>query len=239
MSSAKMPTENELYGGQDPRGHPLYTFPEAAKATMIPTSTLRAWFVGTTYQRKEDLGYFEPVIRRPVLNDNRLSFTNLIEAHILRALRTVHEVKMSLIREATNVAETEFGITRLLISPQLKVAARKLFLDRYTELLELSPSQQFAMRVVLEQHLERVEYDQSKIPAEFYPFVRSPKNQGQRIIVLSPFISFGRPILRRRGISTRAIVQRLDADEPKKMILQDYNMTEAEFEEAVLYETAA
>jgi len=116
---------------------------------------------------------------------------------------------------------------------------RRLFLDRYTDLLELSRSQQYAMRVVLGQYLERVEYDESRLPAEFYPFERSQRNQGQRVILLSPFISFGRPVLKSQGVSTRAVVQRLDAGEAEDIILGDYRITQAELEEAVLFEAAA
>ncbi len=239
MTLAAQSKVHPLYHGQDPRDRPLYTFPEATRSTGIPSSTLRAWFVGQRYQRKSDVGYFEPVIQRPDPNDTRLSFTNLIEAHVLRALRTVHEVKMSLIREAADLAQTEFRISRLLISPDLKTAAGRLFLDRYTDLLELSRSQQYAMRVVLNQYLERVEYDESKLPAEFYPFERSQRNQGQKIILLSPFISFGRPVLKSQGVSTRAIVQRLDAGEAEDIILGDYRITQAELEEAILFEAAA
>ena len=94
-----------LYGDQDPRDQPWYTYPEAARATGIPVSTLRAWTVGQRYKRRDDRGFFEPVISRPSADDPRLSFTNVIEAHVLRALRTVHEVRLDYIREAIQYAE--------------------------------------------------------------------------------------------------------------------------------------
>jgi len=228
----------ELYGGEDPRDQPAYSFPEAARATGIPATTLRAWIAGQSYPRKHDRGFFQPVIRRPSPEDPRLSFTNLIEAHVLRALRTVHEVSLAHIREAADIAGQEFGIDRLLVSPDLRTSAGQLFLDRYTHLLELTPGQQLAMRSVLDQYLERVEFDVSRLPAEFFPFERSPKNFGCRIIALSPFISFGKPILRRTGVSTRAVVQRLHAGESVETVMADYDLSEAELEEAILYEAA-
>lgn len=239
VTTALQPRDLRLYGDEDPREQPRYTFPEASRATEIPTSTLRSWVVGQAYRRKQDVAFFEPVIERPDPDDSRLSFANLIEAHVLRALRTVHDVKLSAIREAVTIAEEEFGIQRLLVSPALRTGAGKLFLDRYASLIELSPSRQFALREILVEYLERVKYDESKLPAEFYPFERSPRNRGARVILLSPFISFGRPVIRRRGISTRAIVQRLDAGEDVAAILEDYGITEPELEEAILYEAAA
>lgn len=229
----------DLYGGEDPRNQPRYTFPEAARATAIPASTLRSWVVGQAYRRKHDQGYFEPVIRRPSTDDPRLSFTNLIEAHVLRALRTVHEVSLGDIRQAIEIAEGKFRIERLLTSPDLLTSAGQLFLDQYTYLLELTEGQQLAMRSVLIQFLQRVEFDDSRLPAEFLPFERSPRNYGRRIITLSPFVSFGRPLLRRTGVSTRAVVQRLEAGESVETVKADYALEDAEIEEAILYEAAA
>jgi uncharacterized protein (DUF433 family) len=56
---------------------------------------------------------------------------------------------------------------------------------------------------------------------------------------LSPFVSFGKPILRSTGVSTEAVVQRLDAGEPIDVVMADYELSEEEIEEAVLYEAAA
>ncbi len=229
----------ELYGGTDPRDQPWYTCPEAAKATGIPPSTLRAWTLGQGYRRKHDRAFFAPVIARPSSVDPRLSFTNLIEAHVLRALRTVHEVKLNYIRDAVAIAEEEYGIQRLLISPDLRTSAGQLFLDHYTGLLELSKAKQLAMRAVLSQYLERVRFDESQLPVEFHPFARMPRNLNLEIISLSPYVSFGRPLIHRLGITTRAIVLRLEAGEPVEEVELDYGLTPQELEEAILYEAAA
>jgi uncharacterized protein (DUF433 family) len=52
-------------------------------------------------------------------------------------------------------------------------------------------------------------------------------------------VSFGRPIIHRTGISPRSIAQRLDAGEAVETLVDDYRLTEAEIEEAVLFEAAA
>ncbi len=195
--------------------------------------------MGQAYRRKADLGFFVPVLDRPATSDARLSFFNLVEAHIIRALRLVHEVTLSTIRDALAIAEQDLGITRLLLDPQLKTSAKQLFLDRYTHILELSRSQQLAMRTILEQYLERIEYDSSKLPSEFFPLEKLPQNAGQKVILIAPFISFGRPIIRRVGVSTRAVAQRLDSGESPEEVMRDYNLGEAELEEAILFEAAA
>jgi len=228
-----------LYGGSDPRTQPLYSFPEGARATGIPVSTLRSWVVGQEYPRRTDVAYFEPVITRPTEEDTRLSFLNLIEAHVLRALRTVHEVSLNSVRKAIEIAEQEYGIEHLLVSPDLRTGAGRLFLDRYGRLLELSESKQYAMRNLLLQYLERVDYSADSLPRSFMPFERSPRNMGKMLIALSPYVSFGRAVLRSSGISVQAIVQRIDAGESTESIADDYGITEQEIEEAILYESAA
>jgi len=227
-----------LYGGTDPREKPRYSFTEAARSTGIPVTTLRAWTVGQRYPRKEDTGFFDPLLHRPE-GTGGLSFLNLIEAHILRALRTIHEVRLSTIREAIRIAEAELGIPSLLLDPRLKSSAGELFLDRYFDLLSLSGSRQVAMRSILEEFLERVEYDEANLPSEFYPLERMQRNKGAKLILITPFVSFGRPFIQRVGVSTRAVAQRLDAGESVDLVRQDYGLEGAELEEAVLFEAAA
>jgi uncharacterized protein (DUF433 family) len=227
-----------LYGGEDPRNLPRYTYSEAARATDVPPSTVAAWVRGMRYTRKKDVGFFQPVIRRPDSVDSRLSFNNLIEIHVLRGLRVKHEVQLSYVRKALAIAQEEFGIKRLLISPDLLASAGQLFLDRYTHFLELSPAQQLAMRSVIEQYLDRVVFD-ARLPTEFFPLERSLRNRGQRLVLVSPFVAFGRPIIKRVGVSTQAITARLNAGEDRATVINDYDLQDAEFEEAILYEAAA
>jgi len=195
--------------------------------------------VGQRYRRREDEGFFEPVISRPSADDPRVSFTNVIEAHVLRALRTVHEVRLDYIRQAVHIAEAEFGICRLLVSPDLRTSAGALFLDHYTGLLELSASKQYALRQVMRQYLKRIEFDSDNLPVEFSPFGRLPESDQQKLISLSPFVSFGRSVIRSCGISTRVIADRLDVGESAEDVRADYGLSEVELEEAVLYEAAA
>jgi uncharacterized protein (DUF433 family) len=168
-----------------------------------------------------------------------LSFNNLIEAHVLRALRTTHGAELRAIRSAIAYAEGELGINRLLLSRELLTDRRNVFLDRYGELINLSQSGQLAMRVMLEAHLERVDRDSRRVPVRFFPFVRLEMDSGSKHIAIDPAIGFGRPIIRSRGISTRVIVQRIDAGETPRELATDYGIGIDEIEEAVVYERAA
>jgi uncharacterized protein (DUF433 family) len=235
------PDSRSLYGGADPAELPRYTYLDAFRATQVPPSTIAAWVRGMRYTKKGGRsGRVEPVIERPVRGDSRLSFNNLLEVHVLRALRKVHEVQLKAVRAAIRHAREEHGIPRLLIDPQLRTTGGALFLDYYFQLVPLSQSGQFAMRAILQQFLRRVRVDEHLRQAMFYPLPRNPKfSPTDEPVLVSPLVSFGDPVIGRIGVSTRAIASRLNAGEEKAAIIDDYRLSEDEFEEAILYEEAA
>lgn len=213
----------------DLRHRPIYTIGEAARYLGIPVSTLRFWFGGNQY--------YEPVIDRPDPSDPRISFTNLVEAHILAALRSKHEVNVPAVRRATEFAREEFNIDHILIHPEIQHAAGSLFIERYGELINLSRSGQLAMKKILEKVLKRIEYD-DKGPIRVFPIV-SENIDGPRIIAIDPRFAFGRPMIVDRGISTTSIAQRFNTGESIRELAEDYDLEDTEVEEALEYEPAA
>src|SRR5207244_327097 len=128
---------------------------------------------------------------------------------------------------------------RLLLSPELRSDAGQLFLDRYGELINLSASGQLAMRQLLAAHLKRVSWDDAKFPFRLHPFLMSDATTSAMPIAIDPSISFGRPAVLSRCISTAAIVGRLDSGESPDEVARDYDLTTADVEQAALYERAA
>ena len=230
-----------FYGGKDPRDLPRYTYVDAARATNVPATTIAAWVRGQDYRRKHDVARFRPVIKRPDPRDTRLSFNNLLETHVLRALREVHEVQLRTVRRAIDDAERRHGIQRLLISAQLRSSGGQLFLDSYFHLVSLDAASQWAMRSVLKQYLTRVRLADAapEEAPEFFPIPRNPRHRDRDLILLSPLVAFGQPIIKRVGVSTRAIAERVNAHEDPASVMGDYGLNEDEFDEAVRYETAA
>lgn len=216
-----------------------YTLAEAARYTRLPVATLRSWVLGREYPTAEGRGRFPPLIRPASRRPPLLSFSNLVEAHVLRSLRTEHGVSVKALRKALAYAEKALGVDRLLLRPELRAEAGRLFLDRYGELIELSASGQLAMRRLLEEHLKRVEWDSSKFPVRLYPFIFAGGPSEERSIVIDPRVSFGRPVVARSGVSTSAIAERIDAGETVEDIAADYDLDASEIEQAALYERAA
>ena len=218
----------------DPREFAAYTISEAARYVRIPAPTLRTWVVRSSDISRPNRRMQLPLIIAPERDPIRLSFNNIIEAYVLRALRTRHGVSISAARRAIDEAENNLGVKRLLLCPELRTNAGELFLDAYSTLINLNRASQLGIRLVLQKYLERIEVDEANRPARLFP-----SNRIDKVIVLDPWVAFGRPIIARRGISTSAIVARINAGETEEEIAQDYNLQIIEVEEAVVYEQAA
>jgi uncharacterized protein (DUF433 family) len=93
------------------------------------------------------------------------------------------------------------------------------------------------MRAILEHSLQRVDIDDQR-RASFFPVPRYMAREARPILV-SPYVAFGNAVLERCGVSTYAIRSRFDAGEAKAAIVADYELSDDEFEEAILYEAAA
>ena len=121
-----------------------------------------------------------------------------------------------------------------MLCPELRTSAGELFLEKYGELVNLNKAGQIAMKLMLQAHLKRIELDESNIPIRLYP-----ADTGTNVIVMDPRVAFGRPIIARRGISTAAIVDRIDAGEDADEIAADYGLEPSEVYEALVYDQAA
>lgn len=235
MTGAAVTTPSKV----DPRALPAYPLAEAARYVKLAPATLRSWVIGRAYPKREGTGHFRPLIRPPDRKRTLLSFWNLVEAHVLRALRTEHGVSIKAVRAAITYAEKALQIERLLLSRQLCTHAGDLLLEKYGELINLSKSGQMALRILLQAHLRRVEWDRDLFPLRLFPVVRDESADEPRLIAIDPQIAFGRPIVYRRGISTAAITSRIDAGESVEDIAADYELEPHEIEEAVVFEQAA
>ena len=223
----------------DLRNQPAYGPAEAARYLRLPAATLRTWLVGRVYPKGDAQATFQPLIQPAGQQPLQLSFYNLIEAHVLRALRTEHGVALAELRAAMAYAQKKMKVQRLLLSPELRTHAGQVFLDRYVELINLSASGQLALRKLFEDHLQRVEWDEWKFPVRLYPYVQATQRSAERPIAIDPRVAFGRPVVRSRGISTAAIADRIDAGESVDALADDYDLSRDEIEQAVLYSRAA
>ena len=223
----------------NPRDTAAYTLSEAARYLKLPAATLRSWVIGRPYPKGEGVAHSRPLIHPPSSPPPLLSFWNLVEAHVLRALRTEHGVSLKDLREALRYAERHLNIERLLLDKRLRTDAGTLFVERYGQLINLSASGQLAMRKMFDAHLKRIEWADVTFPIRLYPFVASSPETPDKPIAIDPAVAFGRPIIVSAGVTTHAIADRVDAGEAVDAIAEDYGLAPADVEQAVLYERAA
>jgi uncharacterized protein (DUF433 family) len=220
----------------DPKELPRYTVGEAARYLRMPATTLKSWVSGRTYPTSGGEKEWDGLIDRPVEDDLRLSFSNLIEAHVLLALRKQYRVRMKEIRTALEYTSKKCGIERVLLSPQLRAMKRNLFLQELDELTNVGRGGQAAMPEVLGAYLQRIEWDLTGLPVRMFPLTRAEPQDSPKILTIDPRIAFGRPIIERNAIKTSAIAERFYAGESMADLAEDYGLEVFEVEEALRYE---
>jgi uncharacterized protein (DUF433 family) len=234
-----MPFNHAPHAARDLREAPAYSLAEASHYLGVPPATLRAWTLGQSYSARGQPRVFRPVIRLPDRNLRLLSFLNLVEAHVLEALRRQHRVSLQKVRSALNYLAQNFPSPHPLTDHALATDGLSLFVERYGRLINISQPGQLEMRRILEAYLRRVEWDRSGQVARLFPFTRRRELEEPKVIVIDPTISFGRPVLAGTGIPTAVIAERYKAGESVDDLAGDYDRPRSEIEEAIRCELQA
>jgi hypothetical protein len=169
-----------LYGGKDPRHMPIYTVDDAARILWLAPSTLKSWTMGqqwTDPYGKER--QFIPLIIPPNSDDQLLSFINLIEAHVLRAIRRVHKMKMRAVRDAMTAIRQEFESMHPLAEVDLFTEGKSIIVQ-YGGCVNMSSGKQSEMENVIAIYLKRIDREENKL-AGFFTVFNEPRIQGPGI----------------------------------------------------------
>lgn len=221
-----------------PRELPNYRLPEAAHYLRIPQSTLRMWILGQGYGTARGHRRSHPIITIAADDPPRLSFVNMVEAHVLSAIRYQHGVSLPAVRRAVEYLTREFGSRHPLAEEQFQTDGVNLFVERLG-LLNVSAPGQFAICEILVALLRRIERDERGLAIRLYPFSRRPAAtlpglaESPRLVVIDPTVGFGRPVLSGTGVTTLSIAERFDAGESIEDLAADYGRPRGEIEEAI------
>jgi uncharacterized protein (DUF433 family) len=162
-----------------------------------------------------------------------LSFINLIEVHVLDAIRREHSVPLDKIRIAIDYLREEFGSEHPLAEESFATDGLDLFVPKYGQLINVSRAGQLVIRNLLEAHLRRIERDAKGVALRLYPFTRKRSPEEPRAVVIDPYVSFGRPVLVGTGIATSVVAERYKAGESIEQLCSDYGRKRLEIEEAI------
>src|SRR5687768_16383497 len=105
----------DIYRGRDPRAIPTYGIYESAHALKIPLDTLKSWIRGRNYPTKQGAKRFQPLIMLPDRDLALLSFINLVEAHVLDAIRYKDRLPLDNVRDAVKHLREKYNSEHPLV----------------------------------------------------------------------------------------------------------------------------
>lgn len=215
---------------------PAYSVTDAAQYLRIPVVTLRSWLQGRSYATKRGQHTFEPLIQRPNPDLPQLSFTNLVEAHVLRIIRETHRVKLDKVRTALDHISQQLDTNHPLVLKKFQTDGIDLFVDQMDTLINVSRSGQLAMRETLKHLLTRVEWDERNIAVRLFPFIQ-PEGDETKILYIDPRISFGKPVIAGKGVPTTSIADLYEAGDEIEDIAYEFDCTPEQIKAAIQFES--
>ena len=191
----------------DPRHVPLYSIPECARYLGLPVSTVRRWVMVPNAEAQSGV---KPLVQPAGSDPTALSFTNLVELHVLASLRRNHRMSLQEVRSKMDDLGRDGKGHHPLASPEFLTYSLK----------------------------KRVEVDEFGLPRRYYPFTRGYGKEDPKLIVIDPMVSFGRPVIKGSGVRTAVVARFQRGGETIAELADDYRLQPEQIEEAVRYEQA-
>jgi len=229
----------DIYRGIDPRDIPTYGIFESAQMLKIPPDTLRSWIRGRDYPTKHGIKRFQPLIKLPDPDLPLLSFINLIEAHVLDAVRYKDRIPLENVRDAIKHLRERYQSEHPLVEYEFQHDGVDLFTEIARDIINVSNQGQIAIREVVTAYLKRIARDSKGSAIALYPYLkRDLKTEDPKLVLIDPRISFGKPILVGVGVPTSVVADRHEAGESIAELAKDYGCEASDIEKAVQYERA-
>ncbi len=222
---------------EDVRFDAYYAISHAAHYIGMNVQTLRTWVKGRHYPPDAGSSFSEPLISLPCVEENDLSFINLVEAYVLSSMRFRHRIRMDVVRRSLNYVAEKLGHSHPLALQDFLSDGINLFFEVYGKLIDVSEGGQLAMRTLMEKSLRRIERDPHGLALRIYPFAMDSESES-RFVVIDSYVSFGRPVIADSGVSTAIIAERWNAGENISELAHDYGLPAEKIEEAIWFEKA-
>lgn len=208
---------------------PAYGIEEVSDYLRIPSQTIYYWISKGR----------SPLIVIPQAKPPRLSFSNLLECHILSSMR-FRGISVQKVRKALSFVHSNWPSNHPLLTELFQTDGVELFIERLPDkLITVSSGGQYAFKEILQAFLQRIELDSAGLAARFFPFVAEKRPEEPKIIQIDPNIAFGRPVIAGTGITTEIIASRFAARESIAALAREYGRSAEEIEEAIRWESKA
>jgi len=158
---------------------------------------------------------------------------NLIEAHVLDAIRNYHKISLQHVRKVLQYIGNKFPSKHPLADYQFQTDGVSLFVEQFGQLINASSKGQLEIERLLKGYLHRIERNPDGLAVRLNLFTRKRDIDEPNIVIVDPSVSFGRPVLRGTGIPTSIIAERYKAGESIKKLARDYGQETLKIEEAI------
>jgi len=223
---------------RDPREVPTYTVADAAHFTQLPVSTLTHWVVGQPYLVRGRPRHSPPLIHLQKAPRRLLSFSNLVEAFVLRAIRRQHGISIPKVRRALTFVAEKLRLERPLINVRFQTDGADLFVEEMGSLVNVSTAGQTEIRSAIIGNLKRVEWDAGGVASRLFPlpWTSSGDSTQPMSIVIDPRRAFGQTVIAGTGIATIVIAERHRAGDSVAALADDYRLSSELVEDAIRFE---
>jgi uncharacterized protein (DUF433 family) len=227
--------QTSIYGGRDPVDLPAYAILDAARLLGVSPSTVRAWALGQPSDSRDSKKRFQSVIEIADRDEKLLSFRNLVELHVLAAIRRQYGVSLQNVRRAVEFMRKRLRSEHPLASHRMLTDGKDLLVRHAGDLLNVSKAGQIEMDIV-SAFLSRIEFARDGALLRLFPFTTTSIDSDPRTVVIDPRVQFGRPCVLGTGIPTEVIAERFQAGERIEDLSTDYGITDRQVEDAIRYE---
>jgi len=213
---------------------PMYSTAEAARLVKLSPWRIRRWLKGYDYMYDSILHHQQPVIQRRTASDsNYASFLDLIDLLFVKEFIDVG-ISLQKIRKALNEAARILG-TDHFAKQNFFTDGNNIYLQVQEEgdaILQLLKGEQWVIAPIIKDLAKQIDFD---VPTGFayrwYPMGR------KSLVVLDPTVSFGRPSIVGKGVSTANIYDLYVAENNKIDRVSSWmNLSRSEIIEAVRFE---
>lgn len=224
----------DIYGGKSPRELPLYSIREAARVVRVHPATLRTWALGRSYKTSSGHKRWSPLIQAADPKAGMLSFANLVEVHVLSALRD-KRVRVERIRSASHFIQDKMGTAHPLADVDTHTDCVDIYVQYLGKLTNVS-STQMDLRPLVERYVERIERDEKGLASRLFPITRDD-GSNLRGVLIDPSVRFGRPVLASTNLETQVVADRFFAGDSTAVLAEDFGIEKAQIEEAIRFES--
>lgn len=217
----------------DPAEAPAYSVAQAARYLGLSSGTVEYWL-------SPESG---PLVIAPMPAPMTLCFKNIVECHVLRALRIDKKLKMKKVRDAVFTLRNQWKTRYALADHELSTDEICVFLQEGSRLYNLSKGGEQAFLNIVGPYLKRIDRDpDSHVAIRLYPMppasrINPASEDEPRYVVIDPRVCFGRAVIQGTRISTEVIAGRIKAGERIQKLATQYGRTKEEIKAALAFET--